>query len=395
MDKILKTKDFSVESLRQLYRAELLDSVIPFWLKYAMDWKNGGICTCISDQGEILSTDKYMWSQLRAIYTFSCLYNKIEKRQEWLDAAMNIYEFVKNRGRDGEARWMYCVSKDGRPLQGATSIYADGFAIGAFLELAKATSDKEATGLAIETYRNVQKYLPYPGTYRTDPLPIPPGTKAHGISMIFAHFFYNLGDYLDNPEIKRAGLDHAEQVMNDFISPGRQLLFEFVKEDKCTSGSPVPETVVPGHVLESMWFMIHIYRQEGNNNYIRKAIDCIKWHIEKGWDPEYGGILLAQNARGSFWEDKENTKLWWVHTEAIYALLLAYSLTKEDWCLEWFVKVHNYAFSRYPVPVYGEWLQRLDRQGNSINNIAGLPVKDPYHLARALINCIQLLENQI
>ena len=43
----------------------------------------------------MLSTDKYMWSQLRAIWTFAALYNRIEPRQEWLDVARHIYEFVQ------------------------------------------------------------------------------------------------------------------------------------------------------------------------------------------------------------------------------------------------------------------------------------------------------------
>ncbi|MGE5262682.1 MAG: AGE family epimerase/isomerase, partial [Acidobacteriota bacterium] len=85
--------DFS--SLYSLYRSELLDRTVPFWLKYGVDWKNGGISTCISDTGEVLSEDKYMWSQLRALWTFSTLYNKVERRKEWLDVAEHIYDFVR------------------------------------------------------------------------------------------------------------------------------------------------------------------------------------------------------------------------------------------------------------------------------------------------------------
>ena len=83
--------DFS--KLLTLYRSELLDRTIPFWLKYGMDWnaESGGICTCISDEGKVLSGDKYVWSQLRAIWTFSALCNKIECKQEYIDAAANIF----------------------------------------------------------------------------------------------------------------------------------------------------------------------------------------------------------------------------------------------------------------------------------------------------------------
>ncbi|MEW5720614.1 MAG: AGE family epimerase/isomerase, partial [Chloroflexota bacterium] len=63
--------DFS--TLLDQYRAELLDRTIPFWTKHGIDWhaERGGICTCIADDGRVLSDDKYMWSQLRAIWTFS------------------------------------------------------------------------------------------------------------------------------------------------------------------------------------------------------------------------------------------------------------------------------------------------------------------------------------
>ena len=53
--------------LLAIYRAELLQRTVPFWLKWAVDWQAGGILTCISDEGQVLSRDKYMWSQLRAI----------------------------------------------------------------------------------------------------------------------------------------------------------------------------------------------------------------------------------------------------------------------------------------------------------------------------------------
>ena len=126
-------------SLLDLYRHELLDRTIPFWLKHGIDWKHGGICTCIGDDGKIFSGDKYVWSQLRAIWTFSALYNRIERKQEYLDAATHIFNFIKNCGRDKNGDWHFCVSQDGAPLQnGATTIYADGFAIYGFTEYARA-----------------------------------------------------------------------------------------------------------------------------------------------------------------------------------------------------------------------------------------------------------------
>lgn len=381
--------DFS--ALLGQYRGELLDRTVPFWLGHGMDWENGGICTVLSDDGAVVSRDKYMWSQLRAIWTFSALYNRIERRTEWLDAARHIYEFAKRFGRDGLGNWVFSVDRDGKPLQGATSIYADGFAIGGLTEYAKATGSEEAIRLARETYHNVRERLAHPGTYPTEPLPVPAGCKAHGISMIFAKAFHDLGSLLDDAEICRAGLDHAGQVMDIFRRPERRRVYEFVRLDNSLWETPPGTAVVPGHAIEAMWFMIHIFRRLGDRERVRQAIECIRWHIELGWDDECGGIRLARDAAGTFWADKEDTKIWWPHAEALYALLLAHSIVGEPWCMDWFTRVHDYSFGHFPSP-HGEWIQRLDRRGKRIDNIAAMPVKDPFHLARSLIYCIGALQ---
>ncbi len=385
--------DARFSDLLAIYRAELLQRTVPFWLEHAIDWQRGGILTCISDEGEVLSTDKYMWSQLRAIWTFSALYNHIEARQEWLDVARHIFDFAKRYGRDQEGRWVFAVDEQGNVLQGANSIYADGFALYGLTELARATGDQEAIDLALETFENVQRRLSRPGSYETAPYPLPQGVKAHGVSMIFSLVFHELGLLLNDETILAAGLHHAEEVMTAFLKCDRHLLYEYVYLDNTLIDSPQGRAIVPGHAIESMWFMIHIYQHWGNALRIQQAVAAIKWHIAYGWDDQYGGILLSRDeAGGDPWWSFADAKLWWPHTEALYALLLAHDLSNEGWTLEWFERVHNYAFSHYPVPAFGEWTQKLDRQGRKFTKTVALPVKDPFHLPRALIFCIDVLE---
>lgn len=379
--------------LLAIYRAELLERVVPFWLRHAIDWQNGGILTCVSDEGQVLREDKYMWSQLRAIWTFAALYNKIESRPEWLDVARHIFNFVKHAGRDAQGRWVFALDKNGQILEGATSIYADGFAIYGLTELARATDDREVVDLALATYENVQHRLAQPGSYQSAPFTIPENGKAHAISMIFSLVFTELGYYLGDPAIIEAGLFHARQVMVAYRRPERELLYEFVHRDNSLIDTPQGRSIVPGHAIESMWFMIHIFRRAGYQSRIQQAVETIKWHIEFGWDEAYGGILHARDAEGQApWWRFADAKLWWPHTEALYALLLAYEISRQQWCLDWFERVHNYAFSHYPVPGHGEWTQKLDRQGRQLTDTVALPVKDPFHLPRALIYCIEVLQ---
>ncbi|MEE4311173.1 MAG: AGE family epimerase/isomerase [candidate division KSB1 bacterium] len=378
--------------LLTLYRSELLDSVVPFWTENAIDRRNGGICTCITDDGEIISEDKYLWSQLRAIWTFAALYNRIDKKEEWREIAENIYTFASRHGRNEKGEWVFSVSKEGDILQDAVSIFADGFAILGLTELAHATGRQDVIDLAVETYENVKARLAVPGSYGTEPYPLPAGIKAHAVSMIFSLAFNELGHYLESHEIIDESLRHAEEVMRVFLRPEYRKLYEYVNDDNSLIDSPRGRSVVPGHTIESMWFMIHIYRREGNDERIAQAIEAIRWHIEFGWDHEYGGILLAVDSEGGDpWWKFADTKLWWPHTEAIYALLLAHSITGETWCREWLTRVHDYAFTHFPVAGFKEWTQKLDRAGNKIMENVALPVKDPFHLPRALIFSIDVL----
>ncbi|MBN1316555.1 MAG: AGE family epimerase/isomerase [Anaerolineales bacterium] len=381
------------KDLLAIYQSELLENVIPFWVANAIDEEYGGLFTCITDKGEILSENKYMWSQLRALWVFSALFNRIEKRQEWLDIAVGIYEFVKKNGRDKKGHWVYCTSRDGKTIQGADSIYTDGFAIYGLTEFARATGDEQAVNLALDTFQNVQDRLSSLGSYCTEPWPTPEGFKTHGVSMVFSLVFGELGQLTGNQEIVDASLFHAHQIMDVFLRPQKKLLFEYVKEDNSLSNTPHGRAILPGHAIESMWFLIHIFQREGDNERIQKAVEAIKWHLEFGWDNEFGGLFHACDADGKTpWWPYADAKLWWPHTEALYALLLAYEIAHEQWCLDWYERVHNYTFTHFPVPKYGEWIQKLDRTGKPLTDTVALPVKDPFHMPRALLYCIQVLD---
>ena len=75
------------------------------------------------------------------------------------------------------------------------------------------------------------------------------------------------------------------------------------------------------------------------------------------------------------------------------ATAYAYQYTHEPWCLQWHRKVQQFAYAHYPVAT-GEWSQWVDREGKRMGN-AFLPVKDPFHLPRALIYLIEILETRM
>lgn len=378
--------------IHSLYRHELLGRTVPFWLRHGIDHEHGGLLTCLTDEGSIVSTDKYVWSQLRAVWTFSALYNRISPQPEFRALATNLFDFIRRHGRDAHGDWLFCLDARGTPkLDGATSIYCDGFAIYGFTEYARATGSNEARDLALAVYRRVREKLGRPGSYSTLPWPVPAGLKAHGVAMIFASAFDELGQLCGDDEITAEALRHAGEILHHFVDPDARRLYEFVRLDGTRLAVPPGLVINPGHAIESMWFLIHLYQRTGDNQSVRRCLEILRWHLELGWDWEHGGLFLARDAVASPWESKETLKLWWPHTEALYALLLAHSLCGEPWCLEWFHRVHDYAFGHFPVPGHGEWIQNLDRTGKKFTGTVALPVKDPFHLARSLILSVCLL----
>ncbi|MBN1345907.1 MAG: AGE family epimerase/isomerase [Phycisphaerae bacterium] len=389
------TQRMTFSELRDFYRDHLANDVMSFWTTHALDHECGGINTCIRDDGAIVSHDKYLWSQWRAVWVFSTLYQRFEPRPEWRQAAEGIYRFVAKHGRDDDGRTVFCLDRSGAIKEGYTSIYADAFALSGLTEYFRMTGDPRAERLAREIFPLVKADLDRPGTYPTDPHRIPPGFRAHGPSMIFSLVFYELGTLLNDSTIRQAGLDLTRDVFDHFLRPEDGLLHEFIRLDNTLDESPECRVIVPGHVIEDMWFQIHILQRQRDESGVRRACELIEPHLALGWDAERGGIYHAVDTGGSTaavaWKFAD-TKLWWPATEALYALLLAYEKTSATWCLPWYWKVHDYAFTHYPDREHGEWRQRLDVDGKPLTKTVALPVKDPFHLPRALLLCTEVLD---
>jgi len=50
----------TLAELRAFLHDCLVEDDVPWWLRHAIDWKNGGLFSCIADDGTIVRRDKYM-----------------------------------------------------------------------------------------------------------------------------------------------------------------------------------------------------------------------------------------------------------------------------------------------------------------------------------------------
>jgi N-acylglucosamine 2-epimerase len=377
-------------------RAHLFGHVLPFWERHAFD-ERGGLLTCLSDAGEVLSTDKWLWSQWRAVWVFAAVYHRLDRDPRWLDRAVRIADFCAGCGWiEAEAGWALTVARDGRVLRGCESTYVDAFAVYGLAELFRGTGDERWRALVVRTADAALQRLAQPhDTIPHFPYPIPPGAKPHGIPMLWSLALAEAGAALGEERYLRAAAGLADEIFRDFFRRDRDLVLEFGRLDGREFPPPQGTAVVPGHVIEDMWFQLRVARLTGHEAVpVEEMLRLARRHLELGWDREHGGLLLAIDADGREpvgWNFVD-TKLWWPHTEALITTLLGWRLTAQPAWLDWQERLWSLCLAHFADWTHGEWRQKLDRTWRPITRVVALPVKDPFHLPRSLILQIELLE---
>ena len=196
-----------------------------------------------------------------------------------------------------------------------------------------------------------------------------------------------------DPLLDELAKEMTDTIFRDFVKPGEKALFETVGENGERLDSPQGRCINPGHSIETVWFLIHEGLYRNDRSLIDRAIEILDWSLDIGWDKVYGGILYFVDIEGKPAEQLEwDMKLWWPHTEALYALLLAYDITKDPKYADWFNKIHEYSFDRFADKEYGEWFGYLHRDGTVSNTLKGSLWKGPFHLPRALLLCSKILK---
>ena len=434
----MSNRDF--KSLLQHYNRELFENILPFWMENGIDWENGGFFTCFSNDGsKKLFNHKFTWSQGRFVWMLARLYRQFEgkrpesERKKWLEAAKAGAEFLMKYSRLENGNCAFILNEKGKPIlldengnerdvkPGEPldlSIYADGFLIYGLAEYARAAHDIEVARFTLDQYKNNYLKRFTSGNYLSAPYPTPKGYDKHGRPMFMLEIAQELADCIDElgmtdeaDELRRFANECVGQIMNTFRQTPDNIILEFMGTDGKPKDNILGRYINPGHTIEDMWFVMHRGLATGNKQLIGNCAAITKSVLERAWDNEFGGIPLFQDRdggkpKGDIPEelagevmiqkitDDWASKLWWVHSEALYTLLLTYEQTGEDWALEWYDKVHDYTFSTFPNPdkSVGEWIQIRNREGKPENRIVALPVKDPFHVTRALAHSIRVLE---
>lgn len=384
-------------ALAEKYREALLGDVIPFWQRHGLDRDHGGFLTSLDRDGTVIDTDKSIWFQGRGAWTFATLFNTVEQKPEWLDAARSGVEFLRRYGSGPGGKLYFTVTRDGRPLRMRRYVYSESFAAIANAAFARATGDSRSADDAVAFFHN---YL----SHSFDPGGIPPKLDAASRPMMgigplmigiatAQELRANLGDVVVKGRTCTAWIDWAiDRIERFFLKPAHEALMEVVGPNGEIIDHFDGRQLNPGHALECAWFVLHEGRLRSDQRYIRLGLTILDWMWKRGWDEEFGGIFYFRDVRGlpvqEYWHDM---KFWWPHCEAIIATLLAWALTGDAKYARWHRQVHEWSFRHFPDAEFGEWYGYLHRDGRISTRLKGNMWKGPFHLPRMLWYCWKLL----
>ena len=378
------------------YKNDVINNIMPFWIKNGLDRKNGGVYTCLDRDGSLMDTTKSVWFQGRFGFIAAYAYNNIEKNPEWLAASKSCIDFIEAHCFDTDGHMFFEVTAEGAPLRKRRYVFSEGFAAIAMAEYALATGEKKYAERALEIFKKTQYFLETPGLLEPKYLPTQPA-RGHSITMILINTASRIRQVINDPVLTEQIDTSIAALRKYFIHPEFKALLEMVGPNGEFIDTCNGRVINPGHCIETAWFIMEEAKNRNwDKDLTQLALQILDWSWEWGWDKEYGGIINFRDCRNLSPQDySQDMKFWWPQTEAIIATLYAYQATKNEKYLEMHKQISEWTYSHFPDKEYGEWYGYLHRDGTVAQPAKGNIFKGPFHVPRMMIRsyllCKELL----
>lgn len=388
-----------VNRLKQEVTSELVDHILPFWMKLK-DSENGGFYGEMdfdlnidknADKGGI-QTSRFLWS-------FSSAY-LLSQTDSYLECAKQAYDFLVNHLYDHEYKGLYwMVDYKGEPTDTRKHVYVQSFGIYALSEYYRASNDPKALELAKELFYTVQSQAFQASTHAykeefdrfwketSNEMLSENGVLAEITMNTHIHIleaYTNLYRAWPSEEVKNA-LECLLEVMYEKVY-NKEIKFLGVFFDKGWNSLLNMKSF--GHDIEASWLiddtlkLLSIDRPE----YVQMVIDIAYNIADYAMQPD--GSLINEQVNDHY----DFTRIWWVQAEAMVGFLNAYERTKDERFIELLQGLWNYTKNNIiDSRENGEWYWSREADGVPTRRNIGDPWKTPYHNSRFCLEIIKRL----
>jgi len=381
------------------YRKDLVDDILPFWMKHGLDRVHGGVHTCLDRDGTLMDTTKSVWFQGRFGFTAAFAYNNIERNPAWLAASKSCIDFIEAYCFAPDGHMYFEVTEDGVGLRKRRYVFSESFAAIAMSEYAIASGDMDYARKALALFKRMQRFLAEPGFLPAKYEPVVQA-QGHSITMILVNTAACIRKAITDPCLDEQIERSIEALRKYFMHPEYKCLLETVGPKGEFIDTLNGRTINPGHCIETAWFLLEESKHRGwDRELTETALTIFDWSWDWGWDEEFGGLLNFRDCKGYPNQDySQDMKFWWPHCEAIICTLYAYEATGDERYLELHRRVSDWTYAHFPDAVEGEWYGYLHRDGTPAHHAKGNLFKGPFHVPRMMVQarklCLEIIENQ-
>ncbi|WP_081419014.1 AGE family epimerase/isomerase [Paenibacillus sp. Leaf72] len=383
---------------------EVREQILGFWMKHAVDEKNGGFIGHMASDGSISeNADKGLVLNARILWSFSSAY-RIYKEAPYLELAERALGALREHFHDQEYGGLYwMVDKDGQPVQTKKQVYGQAFVIYALAEYVRATGKQDVLPWAEEIYRLLEKHAFDPvhlgyiealaqNWQETDDLSLS-GKDLNERKSMNTHL-HVLEAYTNLYRVwKSEGLrDKLKTLIElhlDYIIDPQSHHFKLFFDDAWNSKS---RHVSYGHDIEGSWLLweaAEVLGDKALEERVREAaIQMAHVTLAEGVDVD-GGVYNEADGDGHL----DAAKDWWPQAEAMVGFLNAYELTQEERYLNAAWGSWQFIAACVSDKETGEWHWQVSREGVADTSYPKIdPWKCPYHNSRACFEAIERLE---
>lgn len=382
-DQLSKITDLDLKKLRETYRKALLDKFIPNMDKYVIDHELGGfMCSVDILTRKLVNTNKRAWFEGRGMWTYSFLYNNIDKNPLYLEIARKSKDFIlKLLPADG-SYYISGFTKEGKPLSETEGdIYGNLFVAEGLAEYAKASGENKYFDLAKEIIlKAVKRYDRPEFTYAYKAEQRVQGPRILGHWMILLSLSTQMLRQRPDKEIRELADRCVDAIMNHHLNPEYKLLNEALAHDLSPLSDPIASQFGDiGHGCETLAFVLNYAVLIKDKNLFESAAKEFKRHVDVAWDDVYGGHFhVLENVSTNTWT---LNKVRWLQEEILIGAMILIEHTGDQWALDCYAKTEAFIRDKYVRSEYAFIIDSGDRKMEKHSQVRA----EHYHFPRQLM----------
>jgi len=393
-----------VNSLRKRVERELLEDVLPFWLKYAVDEEYGGFRGQIANDLTIdPQAHKGLILNARILWTFARAY-KVYGDEVYLQTAHRAHDYLCRNFWDEECRGVYwMVDYLGKPVDTKKRIYGQAFMVYALAEYASASGEKEPLEKAIALYRLIEESGRdaqnggYFETYERN-WTLAAEQRLSEVDMdekksmnTHLHLLEAYANLLRiwKDEGLRGRLKELSRIFLDHIIDPQTFHLRMFFDEQWRDRS---DRLSFGHDIEASWLLCEAADVLGGEAILdesrKVSVKMAQAVFDQALDSD-GGLMYEGRGKEIIDTDKQ----WWPQAEAVVGFLNAYELSGREYFLK--ASERSWEFiEKYIVDhTHGEWYWKVSRDGIPSNDKYKVDAwKCPYHNSRACFEVMARLD---